>query len=406
MLFVYPLLSDRLLLRHLEVPLLYDISNEDMWELDEEALNALQYFTGTWSLEDIANKIQVKDSDIFELIETLGPDLIEDKHLERSPITFDVQSSPIPSLRTILIHTTLACNLKCRHCYLGEMEKKFIDSGLFHSVISQLHELQGLKVLISGGEPLLHPNIFGMLESIKKFKLRKMLLSNGMLIDTEIARRLKTLVHEVQISVDGTDSHNSFRNNSNAFEKAIQAIKTLLGAGLDVSVATMIHSQNLEELPALEAILKELGVKSWALDVPSQTGEFLKYPDLYPSIQDAGAALREYGWGAPFEETHNIYACGAHLCALMPNGDISKCGFFTDRPVGNLNQMSLKDCWKAIQKDFIWEQKELECAKLNCPYLENCRGGCRFRASVGTGQLFGVDRVKCAVFNFEYPKKE
>ena len=403
---MYPLLSDRLLLRHLEVPLLYDIFNEDMWELDEEALSALQYFTGTWSIAEIANEIQVKKTEIVDLIENLGTDLIQDQHLDGLPITIKVQPSPIPSLRTILIHATLACNLTCRHCYLGEVEKLYIDPALFCSVIAQLDQLQGLKVLISGGEPLLHPNLFQMLESIKNIRLRKMLLSNGMLINEEMARRLRPLVQEVQISVDGTESHNEFRNNPHAFDKVIQAIKALQSKGLDVSVATMIHSQNLEELSELESILKKLEVKSWALDVPSQTGEFLKHPELYPTIEEAGAALRKFGWGAPFEESHNIYACGAHLCALMPNGDISKCGFFTDQPVGNLNHMSLKDCWEVIQKGFIWEQKELECAKLDCPYLEDCRGGCRFRASVGTGQLFGVDRVKCAAFNFEHPKKE
>ena len=60
MLFVYPLLADGLLLRHLEVPLLYNIFTEDMWELDKEALAALQYFTGTWFIEDIAKEINIE----------------------------------------------------------------------------------------------------------------------------------------------------------------------------------------------------------------------------------------------------------------------------------------------------------------------------------------------------------
>ncbi|MFX1298825.1 MAG: radical SAM protein, partial [Promethearchaeota archaeon] len=236
-------------------------------------------------------------------------------------------------------------------------------------------------------------------------RLRKMLLSNGTLIDEEMASQLKDLVNEVQISIDGTDSHNNFRDNPHSLQKALQAIKNLNAVGLDVSVATMVHSQNLKELPALEKVLKDLQVKSWALDIPSQTGEFLKHPDLYPSIEEAGAALRNFGWGAPFEETHNIYACGAHLCAIMPNGDVIKCGFFGEKPVSNLNVTNLADCWRLIQKKFIWKQEELECASLNCPHLQDCRGGCRFRASVDSGRLIGIDRVKCAAFNFKYPKK-
>ena len=406
MLFVYPLLADGLLLRHLERPLLYNIFTEDMWELDEEAFVALQYFTGTWSIEEIAKEMNIDKSEILDLVDALGTDLILDKRISGDSKRLIVNKSQIPSLRTLLIHTTLVCNLVCRHCYLDKSEKDFITPNIFKSAVAQLDQMQGYKVLISGGEPLLHPKIFEMLQSIKELKLRKMLLTNGMLIDNETVAKLKPLIQEVQISIDGTKSHNSFRNNSTAFKKAMDAVKLLVAEELDVSVATMVHSQNLKELPELESILKEIGIKAWALDVPSQAGEFAKYPELYPSIEEAGKALRTYGWGAPFEETSNVYACGSHLCALMPNGDISKCGFFTDKPVGNLSQKSLSECWKLIQKDFIWEQKELECAKLECPFLEDCKGGCRFRASINSGQLLGVDRVKCAAFGFEYQKKE
>ncbi len=402
---MYPLLADGLLLRHLEVPMLYHIYTEEMWELDEEALTTLQYFTGAWSVEDIAKDTKIKKIEIQELIDALGPELILDQHIDTGLKKLGLRKSPNPSLRAILIHTTLVCNLTCRHCYLDKSEKQFIDPKLFKSVVTELDQMQGYKVLLSGGEPLLHPQIFEMLESIEALKLRKMLLTNGILVTDEIVQRLKPLIQEVQISIDGIKSHNSFRDSPRAFEKSLNAVKLLVNEGVDVSVATMVHSQNLAELPELERILKDIGIKAWALDVPSQAGEFVKYPELYPSVEEAGAALRKYGWGAPYEETSNIYACGSHLCALMPNGDISKCGFFTEKPVGNLANLSLEECWKLIQRDFIWEQKALACAELKCPYLADCRGGCRFRASIDTGQLFGVDRVKCAAFNFNYKKR-
>jgi radical SAM protein with 4Fe4S-binding SPASM domain len=402
---VFPCLAEHVILRNLEVPLLYDILNEDMWELDEEAFTALRYFTGTWSVGDIAKELQTKKDEIEDLIEDLGSSIIIDKHITGERVKLELDQSPIPSLRTILFHVTLVCNLNCRHCYLEKVKDLHISPEVFFSTVSELDRLQGLKLLISGGEPLLHPHIFEMLESLRNIRLRKMLLSNGTLIDEKIARKLKEYIHEVQISIDGTDSHNKFRNNPHAFTKSIQAIKYLIEASIDVSVATMIHSQNIDELPALEAILKDFHIKSWALDVPSQTGEFLKYPELYPSMEDAGLALRKYGWGAPFEDTNNVFACGAHLCAVMPNGDVSKCGFFGDKPVGNLTQLKLEDCWQLIQNKYIWKQEDLDCASLHCPYIMDCRGGCRFRAFLDTDKLYGIDRVKCAAFNFKYLKE-
>lgn len=398
---MYPLLAESLLLRQLEVPILYDILTEDIWELDEEALEVLQYFTGSWSVEEIAKGVKASEGEIEGLIETLGGELILDRHILGDQTKIKIIPSPIPSLRTLLIHTTLACNLACRHCYLDKSVKSFIDPSLLKTAVQQLDAIQGYKVLISGGEPLLHPQFFDLLESIGPVKLRRILLSNGVLINESVARRLKGLIQEVQISIDGTNSHNEFRANPRAFEKAINAIKTLRKEDIDVSVATMIHAKNIEELSEIEKILRDLEVKAWALDVPSRAGEFKNSPELYPTIEEAGNALKNYGWGAPFEETSSTYACGSHLCALMPNGDVSKCGFFTDSPVGNLNQMSLADCWNLIRVNFIWRQQDLECANLNCPYLADCKGGCRFRASVDTGSILGRDRVKCEAFNFK-----
>ncbi|MDD1777288.1 MAG: radical SAM protein [Candidatus Helarchaeota archaeon] len=402
---MHPLLADRLLLRYFETPLLYDIISEDTWELDEEAFTLFQYFTGHHSIEQIAKKLGVQEEKIKEIVKEFGPELILNKHAITSPVQFQVPHTLVPSLRAVLIHITSACNLTCRHCYLQKGELLHLEPALFHSAVQQLDDLQGLKVLISGGEPLLHPKVFEMLHSIQPNKLRKILLTNGLLIDASKATRLKGLIHEVQISLDGIKSHNNFRNHPLAFDKSVQSIKHLTHAGLEVSVATMIHSQNLEELEELESILKDLEVKSWALDVPSKTGAFLDNPDLNPPLEEAGAALRRYGWGAPLEDTHSTYACGAHLCAVMPNGDVAKCGFFADKPVGNLNQTSLSDCWRLVQKNYIWEQKELECAKLKCPHLGDCRGGCRFRASVETNSRYGIDPVKCAAFNFKNSRR-
>jgi len=396
----YPKLTDRVLLRNLEVPLLYDIISENLWELDEEALTTFQYFTGAWSVSQIATKLNIDKTKLEKIIADLGTEVVINSKGSGQIKKFVINKTLLPSLRTILIHITRACNLECLHCYLDKTRKQYMRPELFISTVSQLDQLQGLKILISGGEPLLHPKLFEMLKAIEQVHLRKVLLSNGTLITADIAKRLQSFVHEVQVSIDGVHSHNVFRKNPTALEKAIRGIQHLKTVGLDVSVATMIHAKNLNELEELESLLKELRVKSWALDIPSKTGEFLQHPELYPSVKEAGAALRKFGWGAPLEDVHDVYACGAHLCAVMPDGNVGKCGFFDDKPIGNLKQKSLVDCWQAIQKSYIWEQSKLDCTSVNCPYLKDCRGGCRFRAYMDTGRLMGVDRVKCETFEF------
>jgi len=130
----------------------------------------------------------------------------------------------LPSLRTLLIHLTTRCNLSCVHCYLDKQNVVDIDYKTIINIIKQFEAMQGFKILISGGEPLLYPKIFSLLEEIKDVKIRKILFSNGLLLTRDFIEKLKGLVQEIQISVDGIASHNIFRNNKRSYEAAIEAI--------------------------------------------------------------------------------------------------------------------------------------------------------------------------------------
>jgi radical SAM protein with 4Fe4S-binding SPASM domain len=396
---MYPKLANHVVLRSLEHPVLYDFVNDELYELEGEEYNWVKYFTGYSSL----NQLSPKSEEFLEFFEELKKEgLIELKDEKASEISFySIDQSTLPSLRTILLHVTTKCNLQCLHCYLDKSTPIELDLQALLKIVHQFDQMQGLKLLVSGGEPLLHSNIFEFLENIRDYKIRKILLSNGLLIDKETAERLKDLVHEVQISIDGIKSHDRFRDMKGAFEKSIAAIKTLQSFGIHVSVATMVHKENIDELPELEHILKDMNIESWMLDAPSPSGDFLDNLDLQASVEDAAKALKEYGWGYTFEDSSNIYACGAHLAAIMSNGDVAKCGFFADQPVGNIYTDPLASCWEKIKDNWIWGLDALNCRELDCPHLADCRGGCRFRALQYTKNLMGEDPVKCGIYSFK-----
>ena len=106
--------------------------------------------------------------------------------------------------------------------------------------------MQGLRVLITGGEPLLHSRLSELCGILPDFSVRKILLTNGILLSTAI---LKTLsVHEIQISIDGMErAHDSLRGKG-AYKSAIRGLHAALDAGFEVSVSTMIHPGNLGDL--------------------------------------------------------------------------------------------------------------------------------------------------------------
>jgi MoaA/NifB/PqqE/SkfB family radical SAM enzyme len=67
--------------------------------------------------------------------------------------------------------------------------------------LEEFEEIQGLRFLLSGAEPLLHPYFWEVNEVLRDYAFRSVLLSKGTLISNEIAKKLR--IHEVQISLDG-----------------------------------------------------------------------------------------------------------------------------------------------------------------------------------------------------------
>jgi radical SAM protein with 4Fe4S-binding SPASM domain len=250
--------------------------------------------------------------------------------------------------------------------------------------LKEFEEIQGLRLLLSGGEPLLHPQFWRVNNLLRDYDFRSVLLSNGTLITKKVAKRLQ--VHEVQVSLDGMkEGHESLRGRG-TFRKALMAIDHLHEAGIQVSVATMIHKDNLKEFDSLAGLLQAKEIKEWNVDVPCIEGRLKENENLCPSLAEAGPLLN-YGFGGGMHASQESYCCGAHLCAILVNSHVAKCGLFSQDPVGSIDE-GLSACWERIPRIQL---KELTC---NCSEIEACRGGCRFRAKL-QGDIFQPDLFQC-----------
>ncbi|WP_290901869.1 radical SAM protein [Ferroglobus sp.] len=355
-------LSKRLLLRRFEKAYAYNAKTDSLYELDEEALNFFISLDG--------KEVEIEE-ELYEYLRREGffgnslPDFKEQKEF--------------PSLRYLLVHVTYNCNLKCEHCYV-EKRDVFMDQEVFESLARNFYEMGGLKLIVTGGEPLTHPKIFDFLRIARKYPYRIVLLTNGLLIDERTARELSKLVDEVQISLDGLNGHKMLRGVD--YRVVVEKIK-LLRELVDVSVATMITKYNLEELERMKDLVESLKVKSWNIDFPSCSEEIV--PDFDK------ASLISLGFGEAHEAAEG-YLCGTHLASVTPKGEVTKCGFFEDT-VGDV--FDLEDAWRELRRKYIWSLSELKC---KCDFVRECKGGCRYRALHYSGDIFGEDPVMCAIF--------
>ncbi len=373
-------------LREVENLYLYNFKKDELYELDREAFEFLRHLSGSYSVEEL---VRIFGKEVFDILKFLEKeDCIE--YLNRSigkKHKISVKKSTIPSLRYLQLHITEKCNLRCRHCYLGRKSGRSMDPDLAKRILDEFSEV-GFKLIITGGEPLLYENLWEFLSYARKKDIRIVVLSNGTLIDESIAKKLSKYVDEVQISLDGLKNGHEFLRGKGTFAKTIRGIKNARKY-LRVSVATMIHKENVDEFPKLSKLVNKIA-DEWFLDVPALKGNATE--DTLPDFNKAIEILIKYGFSSATHEGSDEYSCGSHLASVDVDGYLAKCGFF--EPICNAGKGLIK-CWIKIVRKMLPKLKELECK--GCKYIRICRGGCRYRATL-QGNFYSRDKLMCMLF--------
>lgn len=370
-------IPDHCTLKQLEDFYLYDIRADDLYRLDQEAAKFLLLCDGTKRLAELKADTEFIKYCLENGLIELQPD--------PQPKTIRIFPSPKPSLRYLELQLTHRCNLHCLHCYLGESSPIDLDFSLAVNIMGEFQAMQGLRIILSGGEPLLYPRFRELNELLPAYAFRKVILTNATLLTPELTRSLK--VDEVQISLDGLERGHEALRGCGTYSKTMQGLQAVRAAGLDLSVATMLHPYNLNEIPALAKELNTCGIKEWGIDLPVIRGRSEDNKSLYLPVEQAAPYL-QYRLGGSYHGDAEGYACGYHLCTIMPDGRVCQCGFYMDRAVGHIEE-GLANCWQRIKHLPL---TGLECKK--CPHLQECRGGCRYRAL----SPIGPDPLMCASF--------
>jgi radical SAM protein with 4Fe4S-binding SPASM domain len=367
-------------LKRLERPAVYRISRDELYELDEDAFAFLE----TCASPDGAPA----GGGHGEFIRYCMREGILDDTGPYGALRPHTGRSPGPSLRYLELQVTGKCNLRCRHCYLGPPGKAEMPLREIARVLEEFQAMQGLRVLITGGEPTLHGEFEGLNSILPGYALRKVLFTNG------TGRFPEGLnVDEIQVSVDGLRAGHEVLRGVGTFQKALRFMEEAMGRGMEVSVATMVHAGNLGDFPAMERLFTGMGVRDWTVDVPSPEGSLRESPGLQLPPEVAGKYLG-FGFGSgPHGGAGGGRgaSCGRHLMAVMADGSCAKCSFYAGRPVGRLGE-GLARCWSRVRNIGL---EALDC---DCANLEACRGGCRYRAGL-LGSPIGKDLYMCAYYD-------
>ena len=311
-------------------------------------------------------------------------------------------------------NVTLRCNLKCSHCYINAKESKLPDelsTDAAKMLIHQIIEVSRPLLILSGGEPLLRDDIYEIIRYGADRGLRMGMGSNGMLIDNEVAGKLKDAgMWTVAISLDSSipERHDEFRGVKSCWEHAVNAIKALKKAGIETQVNCTVTQENYDEVDDIMALAESLGVENFHLFFLVPTGRGTDIEDITPQmyedmIRSTLAKTTKYKLNvkpscAPqfmrvakeqgVDMSRWVRGCmaGLYYCRIYPSGEVTPCPYM---PVslGNIRERSFKDIWfnsevfKAL-RDF--DQLKGKCGA--CEYRDVC-GGCRARAYGVTTEL-------------------
>ncbi len=374
----YVRLAERASLRLLEEPCLYDRLADELYELNQEALEGLERCHGGLTLAQAALEPEFARFCLAEGLLEL--------HDQPRPRPLPLCQGPKPSLRYLEVQITWRCNLACAHCYLGPARGVDLPVDTFAALVREFEAMGGLRLLISGGEPLMHPQWDQINAALAALPVRRVLLSNGLLLDESRLERLNC--EEVQISLDGLQAGHERLRGPGSFARAVEAARRVRAAGLELSIATMAHAGNLEEMAGLAGLVQELGAREWGIDAPCPTGRLAGDPGLAVTPAQAARAM-EHAFGGAFHGGSGGMACGLHLCTVGADGKVAQCGFYFDDPLGRASE-GLWTCW-ARRRPLALSQVPA-CAA--CPAAEECGGGCRFRAPAPDLP----DPVMCALY--------
>ncbi len=157
------------------------------------------------------------------------------------------------------------CNLTCKHCYSISADTDFPNELSTEQVFEVMDDLKAFGVpalILSGGEPLLRPDLFEIAHRAKAMGFYTALSTNGTLIDDANIDRIAAVGFDyLGISIDGIqETHDRFRRKEGAFDASMAALRRCRELGIKVGLRFTMTQDNAHELPDLLRLMEDEGI--------------------------------------------------------------------------------------------------------------------------------------------------
>jgi len=327
----------------------------------------------------------------------------------------------------VALNLTRRCNLRCEHCYLdagtrmagGDDE---LSSDEVKGLIDQIADLgDECMVVMTGGEPLLRPDIEDLVAHAAARELMVVLGTNGLGLTPERIEGLQAAgLAGAGISVDSLEPgfHDDFRGCPGSWTKTMAALDACRAAGLVFQLHFSVTDDNAHEFEAMVEFARSAGALALNVFFLVCTGRGEKvtnisaqtYEDVLRRVTQAAhdtpdlmirakcaphfkrmALELDPNWPITLAQGYEAGGClaGTRYCRITPEGGVTACPYMEDE-VGSVRTTGFADIWNNAAQFQALRAPKLEGRCGDCEYTKMC-GGCRARPLARDGNLMGED---------------
>ena len=332
------------------------------------------------------------------------------------------------------------CNLTCKHCYTISADIDFKGELTTAEAYAVLNDLQAFRVpalILSGGEPLMRPDIFELSRRAKELGIYTGLSTNGTLITEANIDEIADVGYDyVGISIDGLQAtHDSIRQRKGAFRESMHAVKLCKEKGIKVGLRFTLTRENYQQFGDILALINEHDIDKFYLSHLNYGGRgkrHSKQDAWYQMTRDAMSRLfdhcrqeieagveREYVTGnndadGPFllrwaernfpHEAEALRqrlvnwggnASGEHIANIDNLGNVHPDTFWWDHHLGNVRHQPFSSIWRdprdPLMEGFRQRPRPVKGRCSACHYLSICNGNTRVRAWKVSGDPWEED---------------
>ncbi|NOZ54600.1 MAG: radical SAM protein [Gammaproteobacteria bacterium] len=319
------------------------------------------------------------------------------------------------NLFLLAINITRRCNLACAHCYLdAHTLKNGSENELSYKAICQLLEQVAdhnteLMVVLTGGEPLMRPDLESLIKHGTQCGLSMVVGTNGVMLTAQRVQSLKLAgTLGVGISVDSLNpvQHDHFRGQAGAWEKTLVGIEACRRYELPFQVHFSVTENNANEVSNMIDFARASGARVLNIFFLVCTGRGESMSDISPvtyervltllvaaQTQHQDILIRarcapHFKRIAYEHDRHSTLTraegyegggclAGIHYCRVTPEGDVTACPYIPESE-GNIRHTPFWEIWEQSHMFNLLRQPSLTGKCGQCEYQTLC-GGCRAR---------------------------